>query len=224
LCQQAINPQEQTQIVIRSNIMEKDPVYSESSGNQELQLNVDFTKHWVSGTENQHVTLEAVGGDKGKQAIFTLSFQWWQSPSVLDAIAYIHGEMIANIKSSAFQQIHDDLAGANGRGGWLIFQANIGSWNFFDAATRKNTSAMMKWKEMVGYDQPWDHKEQLKKAFGDWSLDGKRGMLYHYDIWSNIHYGYVGRAAGFPDWVLLAGAGYAQALNDHVSETVKNIY
>lgn len=31
-----------------------------------------------------------------------------------------------------------------------------------------------------------------------------------YDIWSNIHYGFVGRFVGFTEFELINGAGYAQ--------------
>ncbi|RDU58964.1 hypothetical protein CQA53_11710, partial [Helicobacter didelphidarum] len=31
-----------------------------------------------------------------------------------------------------------------------------------------------------------------------------------YDIWSNIHYGYIGKAVGFSEIELLSGAGVAQ--------------
>ena len=56
----------------------------------------------------------------------------------------------------------------------------------------------------------WDHKKIIKKAFGDWSLDDAQKRLYFFDIWSNIHYGYVGVSCGFPEDDLLAGAGLAQ--------------
>lgn len=41
-----------------------------------------------------------------------------------------------------------------------------------------------------------------------------RATQYYYDIWSNIHYGYVGAAAGFSESVLLDGAGLEQIGSD----------
>lgn len=35
-------------------------------------------------------------------------------------------------------------------------------------------------------------------------------FVYFYDLWSNIHYGYVGTAAGFSESELLDGAGAEQ--------------
>ncbi|QTA85832.1 polymorphic toxin type 44 domain-containing protein [Desulfonema magnum] len=46
------------------------------------------------------------------------------------------------------------------------------------------------------------------------SCDYPERLLYSFDIWSNIHYGYIGLAAGFTEWVLLSGAGFAQKLAD----------
>ncbi len=38
--------------------------------------------------------------------------------------------------------------------------------------------------------------------------------LYRFDIWSNIHYGYVGRATGFSQPELTGGAGIEQIGSD----------
>lgn len=59
-----------------------------------------------------------------------------------------------------------------------------------------------RWYELVHPHAPWDHKEQFRRKFGidnekeEWlPLPGEDKKI-HYDIWSNIRYGYVGRAAG----------------------------
>lgn len=68
------------------------------------------------------------------------------------------------------------------------------------------------WINKVSKNQEWDHKPKLE------SLLNLKGTNYHYvvwgnsdreffyDIWSNIHYGYVGKAAGYSDWELQFGA------------------
>jgi hypothetical protein len=38
-------------------------------------------------------------------------------------------------------------------------------------------------------------------------------FTYYYDIWSNIHFGYVGSAAGFTESELLDGAGAEQIIS-----------
>ena len=36
---------------------------------------------------------------------------------------------------------------------------------------------------------------------------------YYYDVWSNIHYGYVGLSVGFDEKTLLGGADLAQVID-----------
>lgn len=75
--------------------------------------------------------------------------------------------------------------------------------------------AMDEWKDVVGYKKPWDHKPDILKKFGEYSYDSAGDMSLPYDTWSNIHYGFVGNAAGFDDKTLNSGAGLAQWLNDN---------
>ena len=71
----------------------------------------------------------------------------------------------------------------------------------------------------------WDHKPILKGESGAspvpeimgqepkyYSTVGSR--LYRFDIWSNIHYGYVGCASGFTEAELIQGAGLEQIGSD----------
>jgi len=44
--------------------------------------------------------------------------------------------------------------------------------------------------------------------------DKYKNYDYFYDIWSNVHFGYVGISAGFTSDELLDGAGWAQLLHD----------
>jgi len=62
------------------------------------------------------------------------------------------------------------------------------------------------WYNKVSDGQEWDHKPNLDKllnlkgsndyAYPVW---GDSNREFYYDIWSNIHYGYVGKAAGYSD-------------------------
>jgi hypothetical protein len=68
-------------------------------------------------------------------------------------------------------------------------------------------SALIAWAAKVRQNGDWDHKPKIAQRFHPrvpggqqhWHLYGK--TLYFYDVWSNIHYGYVGRAAGFSEKV-----------------------
>lgn len=73
------------------------------------------------------------------------------------------------------------------------------------------------WINKVNKNQEWDHKPKLDsllnlKGSNDYAYPvwGNSDREFFYDIWSNIHYGYVGKAAGFSDGYLQFGAG----LND----------
>ena len=77
----------------------------------------------------------------------------------------------------------------------------------------------MMWAMKVRQDGEWDHKPKIKARFLSranyshfWYTYDQ--VKYYYDIWSNIHYGYVGTAAGFSEGVLLDGAGLEQIGSD----------
>lgn len=84
------------------------------------------------------------------------------------------------------------------------------------AMAETKVSAYGLWAIMVAPGCTWDHKPLIAKKFSS-SMRDKQWLRYeptkkdyNYDIWSNIHYGYVGRAAGFSEEELLMGAGVAQ--------------
>ena len=86
--------------------------------------------------------------------------------------------------------------------------------------------AMGLWVERVNTGRPWGHKPIIREKFRadavhrlSWdhnhseSYDHKyRGYDYFLDIWSNIHYGYVGRSIGFTEKVLLSGSDIQQKI------------
>ncbi len=81
--------------------------------------------------------------------------------------------------------------------------------------------AMAIWASKVGPRQEWDHKPKILAQFPPKAeYDGSHqydDRLYFHDIWSNIHYGYVGRHAGFSESMLLQGSGAAQFASDVVT-------
>lgn len=71
--------------------------------------------------------------------------------------------------------------------------------------------AYQKWKGLVAARKRWDHKDKIKKLQGgNWACDSTTQLKFMYDIWSNIHYGFVGRYVGFTAFELVNGAGFAQ--------------
>jgi hypothetical protein len=88
--------------------------------------------------------------------------------------------------------------------------------NFHSIAFIKQAEAFALWTERVGQNRPWDHKPKIKAEFGGDVRHKQGGYDYFYDIWSNIHYGYVGMAAGFSEQMLLDGAGAEQIISDSI--------
>lgn len=89
-----------------------------------------------------------------------------------------------------------------------------GQPNFKGVAMSKQAAAAALWASMVGQNRPWDHKPKLRAAFNR-TIRHKHGQYeYFYDLWSNIHYGYIGIACGFSEDWLFEGAGIEQIGSD----------
>ena len=80
-------------------------------------------------------------------------------------------------------------------------------------------AALLLWTAQVMQNADWDHKPKIARRFISGATHSRYWHVrddykYFYDIWSNIHYGYVGRACGFSDAMLLDGAGLEQIGSD----------
>lgn len=111
-------------------------------------------------------------------------------------LAYMYQELIVNAQSKDVQPIKDALSSGNA----LL--------------------ARTLWANLVSTNQKWDHKPILEKKLGlktppdYWfPIRDDNEHEWFYDIWSNIHYGFVGRAAGFDAQTLhrYAASGYPGA-------------
>lgn len=84
--------------------------------------------------------------------------------------------------------------------------------------------AIVIWYQMVKTGSVWDHKPKIRDKFGSVAVarplpsNTPSKSYYHkykqydyfYDIWSNIHYGYVGLSVGFSEELLLSGSTWEQ--------------
>ncbi len=141
--------------------------------------------------------------------------------------SYIAGEMNKNIEHPAVVKMKA-LNGYNAeaeakRHFELPLSQRLGiPPDFYHIELTKKVEALVLWTERVGQDRHWDHKPIIRRTIGDvWHKQGNYD--YFYDIWSNIHYGYVGRAAGFSESVLMDGAGIEQIISDLVSKAQEMI-
>ena len=134
--------------------------------------------------------------------------------------AYIADEMNRNILHPSVVKMKNansfDPAAETRKYRELPWYARIGEPpNYYTMALGKKAAALTLWTERVGQNRPWDHKPIIKKRFGSYYY--KHGKYdYFYDIWSNIHYGYVGRAGGLSESLLLDGAGLEQIASDSI--------
>lgn len=103
--------------------------------------------------------------------------------------------------------------------------------------TQRNPIISLKlWYDMVDTNKPWDHKWQLvqddrfnknskitvhrptqKGTPSESHYHKYKNYDYFYDVWSNIHYGYVGLSVGFSEQALLSGSWVQQAGSDIIS-------
>ncbi|UVJ42885.1 polymorphic toxin type 44 domain-containing protein [Pseudomonas sp. LS1212] len=143
-------------------------------------------------------------------------------PDQMEALAsYIAGEMNRNIKHPAVLKMkelinYDSRAQAKKFLERPWYARLAGQPNFNAIALAKKLEAMAIWTKQVGQNMEWDHKPKLEAMYNGvvWHKQGK--YVYFYDIWSNIHYGYVGIAGGLSESMLLDGAGAEQIASDTV--------
>lgn len=143
-------------------------------------------------------------------------------PDRMEELAsYIADEMNRNIKHPSVLEMKElnsyDPVAETKEYMALPFYLRLGSQpDFHTLALAKQARAFALWTERVGQNRPWDHKLKIKQKFGGDVYHKQGAYDYFYDIWSNIHYGYVGIAAGFSESVLLDGAGAEQIGSDTV--------
>ncbi|MDD0994391.1 polymorphic toxin type 44 domain-containing protein [Pseudomonas sp. TNT2022 ID1044] len=140
-------------------------------------------------------------------------------PDQMEELAsYIAGEMNRNIKHPSVLKMkelmsYDSSAQARKFRALPWYARLAGPPNFNGIAWTKKLEAMAIWTKQVGQNREWDHKPKLRELFP--GVRHKQGKyLYYYDIWSNIHYGYVGIIGGLSESLLLDGAGAEQIASD----------
>ncbi len=81
----------------------------------------------------------------------------------------------------------------------------------------EKTRAIFGWIFLVKNQAKWDPKHRIKELLeGEESVllsSSKGSAWYGYSVPGNIHYGFVGRAAGFSGFMLHTGAGYAEVID-----------
>ncbi|MGO4400340.1 PAAR domain-containing protein [Achromobacter sp. PAB15] len=148
--------------------------------------------------------------------------------TVLGIAEYMAREMKTNPFSIRGREIYDanhyDLAAHVQQREALPWYARATAGkSYSEAVVERKLAAYALWADIVGPGQPWDHKPFLRANLVSKGIFNRgwlkyRDSEYFFDIWSNIHYGYVGVALGFSATELIHGAGLAQALDDYLKD------
>jgi len=137
------------------------------------------------------------------------------------AVSYILREMHTNASSVTTNMIRLSNRFAEYRFGRVpmvgvlksgcdVVEAGAAAVQWYGPGTAARGFSYKLWYDKVHTGGDWDHKPVIK---------AQKEKLFHtvpglgtfkHDMWSNIHYGYVGSSAGLSITELLAGAGLAQ--------------
>ncbi|CRL48497.1 polymorphic toxin type 44 domain-containing protein [Pseudomonas sp. URMO17WK12:I11] len=142
-----------------------------------------------------------------------------KDPDMMEELAaYIAGEMNTNIHHTSVLKMKEllsyDVAEETRKQMELPWYAQVGATSPQAIGAANAAAAMALWTERVGQGRKWDHKVPLAEMYNGVVYHKQGDYDYFYDIWSNIHYGYVGRAGGLSESVLLDGAGAEQIVSD----------
>lgn len=147
-----------------------------------------------------------------------------EKDGAIEVAKYIVDEIKTNIKSKEASEIY----------GYLDYKIYIEKYY------NKNTLApppdpivikeigVAKWIAMVDTGKPWDHKPKITNRFkavaverytelGNYTRSHYHKYHYHdyyFDVWSNIHFGFVGKYCGFSDSFLLFGSNTQQMITN----------
>lgn len=172
----------------------------------------------------------------GFEFLFTAPLKPQQTPVPHEVLTYIVGEMKKNAGSEVVKKLRDlneshfyeDALKEYKKQGllWKIFVGGEFLKNMLDADLNAKIAAKVGWACQVADARAsavgcgiWDHKPYIRGKWGvsqliDFTPLGKAEQVtFYYDIWSNIHYGYVGRAAAFTEKELIDWAAAENAVS-----------
>jgi putative RNase toxin 44 of polymorphic toxin system len=123
-----------------------------------------------------------------------------------------HADRIREYNVMARQDCHAEYEKLSG---WA---RAFGGADFLESCQHGKASARFlasgEWSWLVRAGGVWDHRRHIRETFRPAEPEALeqpyhhyKGFLYFHDIWSHIHYGYVGKACGFTNAELLDGLG-----------------
>lgn len=129
-------------------------------------------------------------------------------------------------RSKSAEQYGEEALEDMKKASWYEVFRTSGDRQIFNSMVQQSAFAMLeakgRWFVQVREDGPWDHKPILKRMYESMPSPPRpfgamgrafhfpiRGDVFHefyYDIWSNIHFGFVGTRCGFDEKTLQEGA------------------
>jgi len=148
---------------------------------------------------------------------------WWSRQNHRDLTDWIVREMNANARDSIIASMwlwhveFDRLVSEN-----LVTKISFyPGYLYYD--TLAQPTRIYDWYNLVKDGGRWDFKDKILDELeteSTWLQTGEdgKGDWFEYSVTGNIHYGYVGRAAGFTTLDLHLGAGYAEIIDSAHAE------
>jgi len=150
-----------------------------------------------------------------------------------DLTYWLHTAMVVNANSAVVRNLRkqNELAAVFARG--VICELNqalieaedkgvplpeviksviAANWSVILSAAYMHVDALLQYKDLVKDGAVWDFKDEIGRRLGPGiTLCGARCYNnIEYSVSGNIHFAYIGAAAGFPGYEIQAGAGYAE--------------
>jgi RHS repeat-associated protein len=129
----------------------------------------------------------------------------------------VYNYIFTEMKQNALSLTAATIRLANGLPVPVSVQTRISNLQLINRVEGK-VAAFALWTSQVAYGGNWDHKRPIAERYRYWQSVPGHMREYFYDVWSNIHYGYVGIHVGFSVRELLDGAGGAQFLKSVFTE------
>lgn len=142
---------------------------------------------------------------------------------------YIVDEIKTNIKSEVAGSIRYYASEEEYKKRYEEWKNNKSIGKYLNPPEPQNLlKAKILWTERVFAKRPWDHKPLIRDKLRHLAVERTHPQThviyksyyhkykdydYYYDVWSNIHYGYVGLSVGFDEKTLLSGADLAQIID-----------
>ncbi|WP_446028480.1 polymorphic toxin type 44 domain-containing protein [Lelliottia amnigena] len=197
-----------------------DDTYEKSSGSANSAVGTSSSNSKASSTNSSTNSYSELSSDTTSRP------NCQHTDGAVKVAEYILNEIKTNVKGQIAKTIRnyiDDETINKTLNEWnkLPFYAKLGP-----RPQPHMAEAIIVWYQTVKTGSVWDHKPKIRDKFGSVAVARPlpppsrtpsksyyhkyKQYDYFYDVWSNIHYGYVGLSVGFSEELLLSGSTWEQ--------------